>query len=235
MDPDSPPPSPSISPSKAFAAASQKAKDKADTPPVTSKPAVKSKNARTNRGGRRVGRNQYTKDRDLNGNVDSDTPMRDTGDANGNTNGRNSPGHNNINGESGRSSKAKTHPARTSLNEMKRRVAAILEFVGQMQTQASRSSTNGKGSDKSGSGSEKGTPTGGAVAGVASLVKAVQAATEDIAASNAETENDGDVDVKGKLKLRDDGDFRDMGSAEMMEALTRELIAWQRVYGVYSR
>lgn len=240
MELDSPPPSPSISPSKGWTASLQKAKDKADTPPVMSKPMAKSKTSRNNRGGRRVGRNQYTKDRDLNGNVDSDTPMRDTGDVNGNTNGRNSPGHNNINGESGRSSKAKTHPARTSLNEMKRRVAAILEFVGQMQTQASRQPTNGKGSDKSGSGSEKGTPAAGAlsVTGVASLVKAVQAATEDMAASTAEAaENDGGdaSDVKGLLKLRDDGDFRDMGSAEMMEALTRELIAWQRVYGVYSR
>ena len=226
MSVDSPPPSPSVSPSKGLAASLQKGKDKAETPPATSKAFPKSKNARNNRGGRRVGRNQYTRDRDVNG--DTDSAMRD--DVNGNGTGRNSPGSNHINGESGRSSKAKTHPARTSLNEMKRRVAAILEFVGQMQTQSSRHAAPGKNRDKSGSGSEKGTPAG--VAGVASLVKAVQAATEDIA--DLEAEN-GDVDPKGKLKFRDDTDFRDLGSTDMMEALTRELIAWQRVYGVYSR
>lgn len=225
-DLDSPPPSPSISPSKALAASLQKGKDKAETPPVPSKSTSKSKSARNNRGGRRIGRNQYTRDRDLNG--DTDSAMRD--DHNGNGTGRNSPGSNNVNGESGRSSKAKTHPARTSLNEMKRRVAAILEFVGQMQTQSSRHPQPGKSSDKSGSGSEKGTPA--AVAGVASLVKAVQAVTEDMAEIEAES---GDADPKGKLKFRDDGEFRDMGSTDMMETLTRELIAWQRVYGVYSR
>lgn len=238
MSLDSPPPSPSMSPSKALAASLQKGKDKAETPPILSKSSSKSKHARTNRGVRRVGRNQYTKDKDLNGHLDADTPLRDAGDHNGNGTGRTSPSHNNsnnINGESGRSSKAKTHPARTSLNEMKRRVAAILEFVGQMQTQSSRQPANGKSGDKSGSGSgsEKGTPA--VVAGVASLVKAVQAATEDIAGDDAENGGGAGADAKGKLKLRDDGEFKDMGSTDMMEALTRELIAWQRVYGVYTR
>ncbi|ETN40197.1 uncharacterized protein HMPREF1541_04473 [Cyphellophora europaea CBS 101466] len=243
-DIDSPPPSPSVSPSKALGAALQRRKDKAETPPASSRPAPKPKNSR-NRGGRRVGRNQYTRDRDFNGMLDSGTPMGDMSEHNGNANGRNSPGHYNINGESGRSSKAKTHPARTSLNEMKRRVAAILEFVGQMQTQSSRhlaankgGGRAGGGADQSGSGSssEKGTPAAAAAtaaAGVASLVKAVQAATEDVAEAEA-LDEDGDA-AKGKLRFRDDGEFRDMGSTEMMEALTRELIAWQKVFGVYSK
>jgi hypothetical protein len=234
---DSPPPSPSVSPSKH----AHRGKDANDNHTAnTGKVAGKSKNARNARSGRRLGRNQYTRDRDL-ANGDGNTPMRDVGhDLNGNANGRGSPHHNGINGESGRSSKAKTHPARTSLNEMKRRVAAILEFVGQMQTQSSRQSASGK-DTKSGSGSnsEKSTPVTGSL-GVAGLIKAVQAAT-DLVAGDADGDDSSDATgnsnglVAGKLKLRDETEFRAMGSTEMMESLTRELIAWQRVYGVYSR
>jgi hypothetical protein len=195
-----------------------KGKDKAETPPVIGKSTAKAKNSRNNKGVKRVGRNQYTRDRDLNGNMDNESIY----DHNGNGTGRGSPGQTHTNGESGRSSKAKTHPARTSLNEMKRRVAAILEFVGQMQTHTSRQT--GKNGDKSGSGSEKGTPA--VTSGVAGLIKAVEAMTEDMMSTDPET---------GKLTFRKDNDFKDMGSSDMMETLIQELIAWQRVYGVYSR
>jgi hypothetical protein len=237
MDLDSPPPSPSVSPSKH----AQRGKDANDNHAGNAgKSTAKSKNARNARTGRRLGRNQYTRDRDL-ANGDGDTPMRDVGhDANGSGNGRGSPHHNGINGESGRSSKAKTHPARTSLNEMKRRVAAILEFVGQMQTQSSRQSNSGK-ETKSGSGSnsEKSTPVTGAL-GVVGLMKAVQAASDHVAGEvdgddSSDATANGNGLVVGKLKLRDEGEFRAMGSTEMMESLTRELMDWQQVYGVYQR
>ena len=195
--------------------------------------------------------------------------MRDTShDRNGNLNGNgDSPQgrkHNKVNGESGRSSKAKTHPARTSMNEMKRRVAAILEFVGQMQTQSSASGrSSGKGN--SGGGTPNTTGNGSTVVeaagmvGMAGIVKAVQAVqaaqqdaenTEKIADKQAERVNgEEDKDAQGeaaasneamgngvsKLNLRQDGEFKGMGSVDMMETLTRELVAWQRVYGVYSR
>ena len=139
----------------------------------------------------RLGRNQYTRDRDLNG-ADSDTPMRDTShDRNGHVdgNGESPQGrkHNKINGESGRSSKAKTHPARTSMNEMKRRVAAILEFVGQMQTQRGGSGQS-SGKANSGGGTPNTNGSGNAaveaagmvgMAGIVKAVQAVQAAQED--------------------------------------------------------
>lgn len=193
--------------------------------------------------------------------------MRDTShERNGNIrgNGESPQGrnHNKINGESGKSSKAKTHPARTSMNEMKRRVAAILEFVGQMQTQRSGSGgSSGKGN------SGGGTPSGNGNAavqvagmvGMAGIVKAVQAVraaqedaenTDKIAEKQAERVNgEEEKDAQGeavasnevmgngvaKLNLREDGEFQGMGSVDMMETLTRELVAWQRVYGMYSR
>jgi hypothetical protein len=177
---------------------------------------------------------------------------------------------------------------------MKRRVAAILEFVGQLQTQ--RNNHSGASSGKNGGGSGGGTPSGahgqtGAPAelAVAGLVKAVQAAQQDVAKAKADAENIGgsinghsstnassngngsgagsgneddptlttttttastnsstNVGAAGpggalmkpnlvKLNLHDDGDFRCMASQEMMETLTRELVGWQAIYGVYSR
>jgi hypothetical protein len=159
--------------------------------------------------------------------------MRDTShDRNGidiSPNGVN--GNGNGHGGSGKMSKAKTHPARTSINEMKRRVAAILEFVGQMQTKQS-ASTSGKDTPNS-----NGSGNNGKELPVAGLVKAVQAATEEMDAPAAEDGGDGQVNGEEKVKmtLRDDTEFRGLGSTDMMETLTKELVGWQSVYGVYSR
>ena len=96
------------------------------------------------------------------------------------------------------------------MNEMKRRVAAILEFVGRMQGEGQHGSAS-RSSEGSG-----GTPNGTAVSHpTASLVQAVEKAMSA-----------GPVLEEGK-------DFREMGSAEMMETLTRDLIGWQNVYGRY--
>lgn len=215
---DSPPPTPSLSPSKA---AQANGKTKADTPPSSrSNNQRKSGRPAPRRG--RLGRNQYTKD---NG-EDGGTPARDAShDVNGN--GASPNGANGIHGESGRSSKAKTHPARTSLNEMRRRVAAILEFVGHMHTERSGHTQN---SSASASSSSKGasTPNGvkeSSTLPTASLVRAVEAGLKE-ASSTDETSG---------LGLMDPRDFGTMGSQDMMETLTKELVQWQSVYGVYSR
>lgn len=144
---------------------------------------------------------------------------------NGNGNASDTPGReeshegspNGINGESGRSSKAKTHGARTSMNEMKRRVAAILEFVGRMQGETGLAQgVNSRSSEGSG-----GTPNGNgsAAATAASLVQAVEMAM-----------GTGLVPVGEEAGRKE---FREMGSGEMMEVLTRELVGWQNVYGRY--
>ena len=271
---DSPPPTPSLSPSKHIPTLVT-SKSKADTPIPSSAPKSKAKprSAPIRRG--RLGRNQYTRDRE-----DSDTPMRDASNdrdqsntANGNAKGdgdspKGTSKERRVNGESGRSSKAKTHPARTSMNEMKRRVAAILEFVGQLQTQRGVPGTG----DSSGKVSGGETPVISAEAElpVAGLVKAVKEAMGQPEMEGKENESpkndagEGDEDASGngngsgsgsasgntsntngsgangieklvKLNLREDGEFRCMASQEMMETLTRELVGWQRVYGVYSR
>lgn len=118
---------------------------------------------------------------------------------------------------------------------MKKRVAAILEFVSQMQTQHNKlkdSHTNshgsGSGSNSRSSHSGKGnsTPNINAmqIAGVptSKLVEAVTAGLQEPADD-------------GKVKLIDELEFAKMGSGQMMETLMKELVGWQSHFGVYSR
>ncbi|OQU97361.1 hypothetical protein CLAIMM_03299 [Cladophialophora immunda] len=229
-------------------------KTKADTPPS----GRSNHNHNRKPGGRlparrgRLGRNQYTRDQ-MNGEDGDHTPLRDgSHDINGHdTRNGGSPsgadrkgsaggtgGVHCINGESGRSSKAKTHPARTSLNEMKRRVAAILEFVGRMQTerttqvQAAIQVSGGSGGSSKGSMTPNGiskssstSSSAGSALPTASLVRAVEAGLKDV------KEKDDD----NVVSMMDEREFATMGSVDMMETLTRELVQWQSVYGVYSR
>ena len=146
--------------------------------------------------------------------------MRDqSNDANG-QNG--SPPHgargaaNGISGESGRSSRPKYHnPTRTSMNEMKRRVAAILEFVNRMQTErpSQRSSTGGSGRDSKGGS----TPNGHLGAHVSTVNSGLAQAVEaGLSAASSE----------GNEK-----NFAEMAAGEMMKTLTKELVQWQSLYG----
>ena len=224
---ESPPPTPGISPSKGLsqpANTSQKA--------TISDAPSSHRNNQGNQGNHRktgrpparrgrLGRNQYTRDLPLNGEIES--PMRDhSHDAHGQSG---SPPHgppggsNGINGESGRNSRPKYHnPTRTSMNEMKRRVAAILEFVSRMQTGKQSHQPSASGSEKDSKGGS--TPNGVAVtnamaAGSANsaLLQAVEAGLYSHA--NGESEKN----------------FADMASSEMMGTLTRELLRWQSLYG----
>lgn len=195
-------------------------KSKADTPqPLKAKAKG---GPRPGARGKRVGRNQYTKD--LYESID--TPHRsDSRDGN----------QNSLFGihEKGRSSKARTHPARTSLNEMKRRVAGILEIVSQMQTSynklnniatsgssTSHSSDNGKGNS---------TPS----TNNRSVTSAPSSKMADIVTASLQNNETSTED--GKSKPITDMDFGKMGSAQMMETLTNELVGWQTQFGVYSR
>jgi hypothetical protein len=112
------------------------------------------------------------------------------------------------------------------MNEMKRRVAAILEFVSKMQgdTGAKNSQNNSHGSSSGPSGSR--TPNGvsqsasngsGGNLQTVALLKGVEAGLSA-------------AQVNGEKAERE---FRDMASGEMMNVLTRELVGWQSVYGKY--
>ena len=142
------------------------------------------------------------------------------------------------------------------MNEMKRRVAAILEFVGRMQGEGqahiqgqggqgansnSRSSEGGSGSggtpnnggaNMNGNGNVGGLPT----AMASSLVQAVELAIgKGVVGSGSMVvvEDSTMTGAGGGTTIATGKDFREMGSGEMMETLTRELIGWQNVYGRY--
>lgn len=108
---------------------------------------------------------------------------------------------------------------------MKRRVAAILEFVGHMQTEKGAQSH-----ESSGSASSKGasTPNGVKAAGAlhtAMLVRAVEAGLQEVSPKSDDS----------RVHMTDEKEFGTMGSVDMMETLARELVQWQSIYGAYSR
>jgi hypothetical protein len=114
-----------------------------------------------------------------------------------------------ISGEASSSKPSKPrqmHPLRTSMNEMKKRVASILEFISKTQVEMAGTSTPPHGS------------TGGnSSGGVAppSLLRTT---------ANGEVEKGDEKTDKG---------FVELNSLEMMDVLTRELVLWQKGYGKY--
>lgn len=221
-----------------------------DTPPIPHEPTPikvshrKTGRPPTKRG--RVGRNQYTKDRDirleLNG-ADLDpsgiaSPLRsrsrDPHNNNNGSNGVDSP-HNGTavaghytNGEGGpRHSKVKhLNPHRTSLNEMKRRVAAILEFISRTQVEmAGAELTAGSSPMVKGVGPDV-EPGSSQLA----FVKGLMAGLGELAGGGGGGEggangmSNGNGGEEGKA-------FAQLTSAEMMDFLTRRLVRWQQEYG----
>ncbi|KAJ5689521.1 Zinc finger PHD-type [Penicillium macrosclerotiorum] len=201
-----------------------------DTPtpqePTPARPSTRKSGRPPARRGR-VGRNQYTKDRDVNGNG-TESPRR----AQSHEMGSDSPrvGYMGINGthinggETGRPSKPRhMHPQRTTMNEMKRRVAAILEFISRMQVEMAVASENSS------------TPTGNGDRAQGLLLKsmvdqidnAMASAASDGGESAAPT-TDGDGDAPSAEK-----DFKELSSVEMMDVLTRHLLKWQQEYGKF--
>ncbi|PGH31748.1 hypothetical protein GX50_05471 [[Emmonsia] crescens] len=172
----------------------------------------------------RLGRNQYTRDRDsVNGNDISggiNSPRRgqsrDTGVGDSPTGGQ--LGANGVylnGGESGKPSKPRyMNPQRTTMNEMKRRVAAILEFISQLQLDLA-------------SNPEQISGTGGALAPggreVGAKIANGDQATNDV---GERMEANGTPQPKEK-------EFKDLTSIEMMDALTRNLVKWQQEFGKY--
>ncbi len=173
--------------------------------PPPSKPSHKKTGRPPARRGR-VGRNQYTKDRDSrpDGSVNADnntSPARSRsgdGDDQPHTNGHNY--HSNNHNENGKASKPRyMNPNRTSMNDMKRRVAGILDFISRTQVE---------------------------MAGTEMTSRTMTTSPPDHGGGNK---------ALGQLLMSEledglDG-FGKLSSVEMMEVLTRRLMRWQGEYG----
>lgn len=138
-------------------------------------------------------------------------------------------------GEAGRPSKPKhMNPNRTTMNEMKRRVAGILEFVSRTQIEmavangsnTSRAHSQGQGSPKDlaqtpNDGILEGemAETGGGQVGGAGLQSTVHSPPGLLEASYT------------KIEVLEEVDFKLLSSVDMMRVLAGKLEGWQREYG----
>jgi hypothetical protein len=192
------------------------------------------------RRGGRVGRNQYTRDRDHVSGERNNSPNSPHGgyrdQARGSPHGSGHGGSNGIqaNGvETGKTAKTRhLNPHRTSLNEMKRRVAAILDFISRMQVEMAVSGENSSTPpDENGNGQGS----------RAALVKGVQeqlgallhATNNDSTTSTTDSSTVSVTDGEGPSSSAKEKDFKDLSSVEMMDVLTRHLLKWQQEYGKY--
>ncbi|OXV11972.1 hypothetical protein Egran_00265 [Elaphomyces granulatus] len=212
---------------------------------ITSRHSTRKTGRPPARRGGRLGRNQYTRDRDtLNGNGSetnhSPNPpnpgqSRDAGAGRDSPNGSGLSVPNGVHvngGESGKPSKPRyLNPSRTSMNEMKRRVAAILEFISRMQVEMAVS------------GETTSTPPNGNAAARAALMRGIEAQLGTLiqtrsseggristSSDSSISATDGECSAEGLFKEKD---FKDLSSVEMMDVLTRHLLKWQLEYGKY--
>ncbi len=165
----------------------------------------------------RVGRNQYTKDRDLP--IHSDIAITNISPASSNSSHNADSSTPHINGNSyvesngvGKPSKPRPHNAnKTTMNDMKRRVAGILHFISATQVEMAGieppSTTKSSTSTNTPPDTGKDLRNGSDISG-----KAVNAALKDLEGIDEEA-------------------FAALSSVEMMEVLTRRLIKWQGEYG----
>ncbi|KAI8722270.1 PHD domain-containing protein [Fusarium sp. LHS14.1] len=180
-----------------------------DTPPASHPPTTNTHK----RGGRNThkkgkGRNQYTRDRD----ADGESPARSMSrDIQKNVDDS-TPGHSKSTNDHHRHGKSKAAPHhKLSMMDMKRRVGAIMDFISRTQVDlAAEAIPVPNGSASSGQVSPQKTP----VPQVASRPE-----NQSMAVENGSTR-----------ESSHDKDFKDLNCMEMMDVLTRDMVKWQSQY-----
>ncbi|KAL8724648.1 MAG: hypothetical protein Q9166_007838 [cf. Caloplaca sp. 2 TL-2023] len=208
----------------------------AATPPVPQR-QTSQKGSQHKRTGRpparrgRVGRNQWTRDRDQR----PDTP-KDLRDAASPTHSHNSKedhdsprvngAHNrHKSGELSKCSKARyTNPNRTSFIEMKRRVAAMLEFVNQAERELATE----------GSLVSRKTPSSNTITATAPMVPLEEEQAKKDSRQARENEQGTAVQQKSLSSILVDLDperFKTLELAQMRETMKKSILTWQRDFG----
>lgn len=197
-------------------------------PPPAQKPATRKSGRPPARRGR-VGRNQYTRDRDaVNGNgtdYQINSPRRGQSRDDNDDSPTGGPGVNGANGNGGESGKPSRprymNPNRTTMNDMRRRVAAILEFISRMQVEMAAT------------GDQETTPNGVDSSAQRMPNSSVVAAVLQNAVVNGDIQITSSTDTSQESGPSKGRDFKDLNSLEMMDELTRGLLKWQQEYGKY--
>jgi hypothetical protein len=178
-----------------------------DTPPTITVQAKADKK----RSHKKKGRNQYTRDRDAQ--EDESPPRSQSRDIQ--KDDHMPPGG----GKAGADGSAKTNPksrgamsTKITMNDMKRKAAALLDFISRTQVELAGESLAG--------------PTAGTANNSTSDSSAVAADKPpgEVSATPAPAPGDDSGDP------RPEKDFKELGCMEMMDTLTRRLVKWQQQY-----
>lgn len=178
-----------------------------DTPPPNQPPSTSHR-----KGGRppnsrkgKLGKNQYTKDRDIQDGDDQSPARSQSRDV---TRG-DSAGNKGSNNE-GKPGKSKGPNSKVSMGDMKKRVAAILGFISRTQVEMSSEVM----SPISGDAAER------VIRGLADGLPMIK-----VNGAPGEEPNGGAAEDMGPRK-----EFKDLSCLEMMDVLTRQLVRWQKEF-----
>lgn len=179
-----------------------------DTPPPTVAAPSHKKGGRppNNRKGK-LGKNQYTKDRDQD--HDNHSPQRSQSRDVARTDEGHAPGNKGAIHE-GKPSKSKSSHSKITMADMKRRVAGILDFISRTQLELASESL----SPAAGEATER------LIRGMADGLPMIKVNGEN---GNEPRPSDGGEVVATK-------DFKDLSCVEMMDVLTRQLVKWQKEF-----
>ena len=166
----------------------------------------------------RLGRNQYTKDRNTKQGPSVLSPnSNNSHEAEASySNGVHGNGIAESNGLGKPSRPRHMNPNRTTLNDMKRRVAGILEFISHTQVEMA-----GLDTAKSRNSGPKGSHELAASSGRMDE------------ASRAAKEISGVLEALGDAEVVDEEAFGKLNAVEMMDVLTRRLMHWQGQFGKF--
>ena len=172
---------------------------------------------------KKVGRNQYTRDRDAAADVRAEAARtvhsRDGEDGHGDTMGRLLP-----NGSKPARPKHISNPGRTSMNELRKRAAGILEYISRTQVEMAGERTP-SGTQTPSKSSSKAPVAAASSASGASKLSNVDNQDEVTGIARAE---EGTVDSKVAMEK-----FKGMSALHMMDVLTREIVHWQQQHGKF--
>ncbi|TQN75201.1 putative histone deacetylase complex subunit cti6, partial [Colletotrichum shisoi] len=187
-----------------------------DTPPANQAPVGSShkKTSRINQK-RGKGRNQYTKDREDNEDTPARSMSRDIGrnqdDHTGTGTTKQTQDHHSKHGVR---SKANNAHSKVSMNDMKRRVAAFLDFISKTQIELAGEALPGSRSSQNSS--QQQSP------------RATTASDAPNTSMNAEANMEAkDSPVTSAAAEAGTKEFKALNCVEMMDVLTRDLLRWQ--------
>lgn len=175
----------------------------------------------------RVGRNQYTRDRDPLPEKKNDSPrLSDSRDSDDICNGGNDGHGSSILSNGSKPSKPRhMNPNRTSMNDLRKRAAGILEFISRTQVEMAGERTPTISKDRL---PPPPMPTPTPRPGL-SRVASVNGASKLSHVTNGDEEDVVKRDASS-IALGVLG-FKELSSLQMMDVLTRNLVLWQKEHG----